>query len=358
MAQISSFWFFRHLRAEMSAHVVRHRSGKVVASGRGLSFWFLPHNTSISEVPMDDRDQQVLFKGRTADFQEVVTQGILSWRVRSPERLAERIDLTLDVGTGRWAREPLQQIAQLLVELAQQEAWAYVAHHSVDEVLRQGVDALRTRLTAALSASEELDALGIEVVTVRVSSVRPTAELEKALQTPAREAIQQTADKAKFERRARAVDQERSIAENELHNKIELAKREEELIGREGANAQRRAQESNQAERLQAEGEAQRAAIKAESQANARLVAARVAAQAEGLASEAKASTLRQVGEARAAAERALMASYQDVPQGVLLALAAQDLAKNLPAIGHLNLTPDLVSSALAKLTNPSVEGG
>ena len=54
MADIRSFLFVRHLRAESSSHVLLYRRGSLVKSGRGLSFWFFPMTASIAEVPVDD----------------------------------------------------------------------------------------------------------------------------------------------------------------------------------------------------------------------------------------------------------------------------------------------------------------
>jgi len=51
--------------------------------------------------------------------------------------------------------------------------------------------------------------------------------MEKAMEAPIRECIQQEADEAAFARRALAVEKERAIKENELKNQIELAKRDE-----------------------------------------------------------------------------------------------------------------------------------
>ena len=67
----------------------------------------------------------------------------------------------------------------------------------------------------------------------------PEPELERALQTPTREQVQQEADRATYARRALAVEQERAIAENELQNQIELARREQQLVEQQGANARR-----------------------------------------------------------------------------------------------------------------------
>jgi hypothetical protein len=66
--------------------------------------------------------------------------------------------------------------------------------------------------------------------------------VEKALRTPAREQIQRNADRATCERRGLAVERERAIAENELQNQIELARREEQVVAQRGANARRQAE--------------------------------------------------------------------------------------------------------------------
>jgi hypothetical protein len=167
------------------------------------------------------------------------------------------------------------------------------------------------------------------VVGVRVVAVRPEPDVERALQTPAREQVQQDADKATFERRALAVERERAIGENELQSQIELAVREERLVAQRGANERRRAEEAAEADRIAAAAEAGRA----------RVLAA------------ANAEATRVTGVAAAEAEAARVAVWRELDQATVLALAAHDLAGNLPGIGTLNVTPDLLTGALARLT-------
>jgi len=62
------------------------------------------------------------------------------------------------------------------------------------------------------------------------------------------------------------------------------------------------------------------------------------------------------MGAAEAEAEAARLAVYRDADPAVLLALAAQALAARLPQIGQLNLTPDMVTGALARLSAPREE--
>ncbi|MCI0343645.1 MAG: SPFH domain-containing protein [Planctomycetales bacterium] len=330
MATIGRFLFWRHLRSEPSSHVIQFRRGTAVRSGRGLAFWFTPLSASLYEIPCDDRDQPFLFHGRSSDFQDVTAQGVLTYRVSDPALLAKRVDFSLDLRTGVWLKTPLEQLSQLLTQLAQQHAWDYLAHTPVRQLLAEGVDQVRTRIREALLADEGLKGLGLEIVSVRVSGVAPTADLEKALQAPTREAIQQTADEATFQRRALAVEKERAIQENELKNQIELAKRKEGLIAQEGSNAQRQARE----------------------QAESQKIAAEAAAARDRLEAETRAAGLRAVDAARLEAEERRAGIYKNLPGDVLLGLAAQELAGKLQKLEHVSVTPELLAPVLARLAD------
>ena len=58
-----------------------YRRGRLVKSGPGLAFWFRPLAIGIAEIPIDDRELQVLFHGRTADFQDVTVQAVVMNRL-------------------------------------------------------------------------------------------------------------------------------------------------------------------------------------------------------------------------------------------------------------------------------------
>lgn len=328
MATISRFPWVRHVRGESTSWIGHHRNGAQVRAGRGLAFWFLPLSASISEVPVDDRELPILFHARSQDYQDVVVQAVLSWRVLKPVVLAERFDFTIDLDDGNWHGEPLEQVAQLLTQLAQQLAWTHLANTSVRDLLRSSVDAIRDPIAVGLASDATLAELGIEVVSVRIVSIRPDSDVERALETPARESIQQQADEATFQRRALAVDKERAIAENELANRLELAKREEALIAQEGQNQQRKVEQDTHQKRL----------------------AAVAAAERQALADQTRADGVRLLETANNEAERARVAIYEALPPSVLLALAARQLADNPPAIEHLSVGPDSFGPAIRRL--------
>jgi len=343
MAHITRRPFLSHYRGTGTGHVVHLRRGKVAHQGVGQAFWFRPLGTVLSEVPVDDRELPLVFRGRTADFQEAAVQGSVTYRFADPVKAARRLDFGLDPATGVAQGTPLDQVAGLLAELAQQHALSLLASLPLAEALAEGPAAVRARIVEGLSGDPRLGETGLEIVDTRIVAIRPETEVERALRAPARELIQQQADRAGFERRAEAVNRERAIAENELQNRIELATREEQLVAQEGANERRKAQEEAEAAKIVEAGNAERVKIAAMAEAERmRIVASAQAEQTQAL------------GEAEAAAVAARMQAYQGQDPRILLAIAAQSLAGSLPNIGTLNLTPDVLTAVLSSLTAPS----
>jgi len=333
MATISSWGLVRHLRSGPNSHVLHFHGGKLVRSGRGLSFWFLPLSASVEEIPCDDRDQPFLFHGRSRDFQDVTVQGSITFRVESPDDLARRVDFGVDVRTGYYLKTPLEQLSELLSQLAQQLVWDYLNLTPLRELLEHGVDEVRRRIRTGLAEEPNIKALGLEIVSVRVAGLSPTAELEKALQAPTRESIQQASDEAVFQRRAMAVEKERAISENELQNRIELARREQELISQQGQNARQQEQENAQAARIRADSEAEQ----------------------RRTAATARAAGIREIEKARVDADAQRMDIYRNLPSQVMLGLAARELAGNLRNIDHLNLGGDGFGPLLVNLIQSGI---
>ncbi|SHH25204.1 Regulator of protease activity HflC, stomatin/prohibitin superfamily [Jatrophihabitans endophyticus] len=321
MATVTRYPFTRHLQVGPTSYVRHLRNGRVAHEGTAAAFWFRPLSAVLSEVPMDDRELPLLFHARTSDFQDVTVQATVTYRVVDPTAATTRLDFAIDPASGRWTNAPLEQLAGMLTESAQQHALDLLTVTPLDTALTDGVRAVRDRIAAGLQGDARLTTTGVAVLDVRVVAIRPEAEVERALQTPTREHIQQDADRATYERRALAVERERAIAENELQNRIELARRTEQLVGQQGANDRRAAEEAAAADRIAVGAEAARtrdlAAVRAE------------ATRADG---------------------EAQVAPYRDLDPEVLLALAVRELAANLPNIDHLTVTPDLLAPVLARL--------
>jgi len=328
MADITRFPFVRHLRGTPTGWIQHLRRGRSAHAGTGLSFWFMPLSAVLSEVPVDDRQVPLVFHARTSDFQDVVVQASVTFRVHDPALAAARFDFSISSLDGRWRSAPLEAMNAMLTEAAQEQALSLIAGMTLTEAVTNGLAAVADRIASGLTADERLVQTGINVADVHVAAIRPEPDVERALQTPTREGIQQEADRATFERRALAVERERAIGENEMQTQIELARRQEQLVAQQGANDRRQAEEAAAAGKIQTEAEAGR----------------------EQRLGEARAHSIRVRGEAEGAAESARVAAYRDISEGVLLGLALRELAGSLPKIGNLMLTPDLITPVLARL--------
>jgi len=372
MSNITRYGAFSHLRSEPNFHVIRYRNGDRVASGKGLAFWFMPIGTSVAEVPTDDRELQFIFQSRSQDFQTVTVQGELTYRVIDPEILSDRVDFSIDLKTGLNLGEPIEQLATLFTGIVQKHAIKYLASSLVRDLVTEGPEHLQQAIDKGLADETVFADMGLDVVSLRVIELKPIAELEKALQVPTRERIQQDADEATFERRALAVEKESAIAENELQNRIDLATREEQLITQEGQNDLRRVQEEAAAsetsvkariarEHMESEANAEQQRIlaaadndekrlDAETRAQNRRVLG--AAEADAIRSEglAKAEKVEAVGLAEAAGVKERMSVYENLPANVVLALALQEVAGKLKKIEHINITPDMLQTNLGDL--------
>jgi regulator of protease activity HflC (stomatin/prohibitin superfamily) len=329
MADITKHFGLRHFRGTPTTFVRHLRHGALAHEGAGLSFWFHPLSAVISEVPVHDNELPLLFHARTADFQDVTVQATVTFRVTDPALAASRIDFSVDPDRGVWRAKPLDQVAGMLTEAAQQNALDLLAGMQLAEALVNGSARLRERIENGLSADTRLAETGVAAIGVRVVAIRPEPDLEKALQMPARELVQQEADRATYERRALAVERERAISENELQSQIELARREEDLVAQRGTNARRQAEEAASANAIETEAQASR----------------------EQKLAQVRAEATKAMGQATAAGEAARVAAYSELGEATLLALALREMAAQLGKVHSLVITPDLLAPVLARLS-------
>lgn len=337
MAQIKRYVIANQLRAEASQHIQYFRKGTLAKSGRGLSFWFDPNGASLTEIPMNDRELIFMIKGQSSDYQDLAVQGSVIWRIADADRIAARVDFGIDVNKGVHLDKPEEQIKSVLTGLVREFADTYLKNKGVRELLEAGLAPVQAAIDAGFKNDPTLDAMGLEIVSIRVSALSPSSELYRALQAPTFESLQQKADEATFSRRALAVDKERAIAENELQNQIELASRRKDLIAREDANAR----------------------SEAEAKAAAKQILVAAEAQAKIVGADAEARRIRAVEQAAADMEKARMDAIANVPPAVMFALAAQEFAGKLQKIDSLTVSPDMLAGIVQQaklLMAPQVE--
>jgi SPFH domain / Band 7 family len=328
-----------YMKVPPTKYVIHYRQGKIRRQGAGLSFFYYVPVSTIVIVPFASADAPFVFQEVTGEFQPITIQGQLTYRVSDPRKLAALLDFSVTQG-GQYRSEDPEKLNARLVHQAQVLARSMTQKMTLSEALTRSRE-IGNEVLAGMKNSETIAALGIEVLSVAILSVRATPEMSKALEAEAREALQRRSDEAIYSRRNAAVEQERRIKESELNTEIAVEEKHRQI--RETKMAAELAMEQKQREVREARMaadisvEQQRAALLERRTANERSEAD---ARAYGLEAVLK--------PVRGLDWKTLMMLTQGGgdPQR-LIALAFQGLAENAQKIGELNISPDLLQSLI-----------
>lgn len=288
-------------KSEPTEYVLAYKGGKVVREGGGLAFFYWKPTASIVLIPTSTTDAPFIFNEMTGDFQAVTVQGQVTYRISEPKSMAALLNFTVNRRTKKYLSEDPDSLAQRVINVVQAHTRNELAQLSLEKALRQA-EAIATRAIAGIKASKVLAEMGVECVSIFLTSIKPIPEIAKALEADYREALQKRADEAIYARRAAAVEQERKIKENELSTQVALEEQRKGLVELEGENNRKAAEYDAQA------------------------IKARVAA-------------------------------YQAIDPRTLVALSLKELAENADKIGNLMITPELLGTILDNRTVAATHG-
>jgi len=328
-----------YMKVPPTKYVIHYRQGKIKREGAGLSFFYFVPASTIVAVPFASADAPFVFQEVSRDFQPITIQGQLTYRVADPKKLASLLDFSIDRG-GRYLSEDPEKLKTRLVHQAQILARSVTQRMTLSEALTRSRE-IGTEVLSGLKSSENIAALGIEILAVSILSIKATPEMSKALEAEAREALQRRSDEAIYARRNAAVEQERRIKESELNTEIAVEEKQRQI--RETKMAADIAMEEKQRQiretRMGADiaVEEQRSTLLERRTANDR---SESDARAYGL--EAVIKPLRSVDW-----KTLMMLSDGGADPKRLIAMAFQGLAENAAKIGELNVSPDLLESLL-----------
>jgi hypothetical protein len=185
--------------------------------------------------------------------------------------------------------------------------------------------------------------LGVSILGVSILAVKPNPETSRALEAQTKENLLRKADEAIYERRNAAVEQERSIKENELNTEIAIEEKKRQI--RETQMEAERSVQQKQHEMTSADMQAQ---IALEDERK-KLVA--LATENSKQEAEAKAYTVSKLLEAVSSvdAKTLQVLAGRNLSPEQLISQAFVDLAGNAEKIGELNISPDLLRDLLTK---------
>ena len=312
-----------YMKAGPTTYVIHHQNGKVRREGAGLSFFYYAPSSTIVAVPLASADIPFAFQENTGDFQAVTLQGQLTYRIADPVRTAGLLNYGVASVAGHaYTSDDPAKLPDRLVQTTQILTRAVVQRMPLREALLSS-DQMVAEVLAALRGSEAVKMLGVEILGLVITSLRPTPEIARALEAEAREELQRSADEAIYARRNAAVEQERRIRESELNTELAVQEKQRQIR------------------------EAQVAADIAVEQQRTLLIDARVGNERKD--ADARAYSLNAVLEPlRQTDWKTLSAVHGGGDPRGMIAIAFRELAENASQIGTLNITPDLLQSLLA----------
>jgi len=334
----------RYIKSQPTTHLMQFRKGHIVRQGAGLSFFYYAPASTLVAVPVASQDAGFMLELVTGDFQSVTVQGEVTYRVGDPPRTAKLMDFSL-LPNGNYASEDPQRLRERVV--TQAKVIVQQAIQALD--LKQALKSSSTIARAAqqqLGNQSEIKALGLEVLGVSVVAIKPTPDIARALEAEAREANLKSADDAIYTRRMAAVQNERSIRQNELDTEVAVEEKKRQI-------------KETQMDATMALAKRQYELRTGQMSADIALESSRkelVASQAENTRAlaEAEAHRVKSVMEALSKSDPRVVQALAAVGMqpAQLIAQAFGSIADKAERIGQLNVSPELLNGLLGAMPN------
>lgn len=279
--------FIKYFKGEPNMYVIAYRNGEITKKGAGRALWYLPHNTTIANVPIMTQDAGFIFNEVTANFQEIAVQGQLTYRIENPELTAKFLDYTINPKTSAYRNKDPEKIVQMIVNTVQASTRTRVNEMDLEEAIRD-VRSISDYVLADIRKDPSIAELGVVVEKLHISSMNPKPEMQKALEADYRESLKKRADQAVYDRRTASQTEEDKLKRKEMETEVELEERRKDLVDMQAENS----------------------------------------------------LTL---AEADAKAEEMRLNPYSEMGAQALLAMAMKEWAANAGKIGTLNINPDML---------------
>lgn len=217
-----------YIKFDAMTYVLHYADGKLQKEGRGLSFYYLGYKSTIVAIPLGSNDVEFYFNESTRDFQTISIQGQITYKVVDPKQLSELLNFTVN-SKGDYKTNDFEKITQRLTNEAQTATSALIQGLILKEALRSAKKIEET-IKNGLQTSEAIKILGIEALSINITAVKATPDMERALEAETRESVQQEADEATYNRRNFAVEQERRIKETELNTEVAIEEKRKRIV--------------------------------------------------------------------------------------------------------------------------------
>lgn len=333
---------FKFIKFEPNDYILKYRNGKIIKDGAGLSFFYYAPTTSLVMIPMGSVEVPFIFEELTADFQTVTVQGQASYRIVDPKKIAKFLNYTLDATGRHYISEDPQKLSQRIINTVRVLTKKRLEGILLKEALKSSEN-LAGYIVNEIKADSEMNSLGIEILGLYILAILPNKETSRALEAQTREEILRKADEAVYERRNSAIEQERSIKENELNTDIAVENKKRQI-----RETQMEAERMIQQKQNELKDNQMLFEIAMEEKRKSLVALAVNNAKSEA---DAKAYELSVMMKSLTGMEPKIIQALagMGMQPDKLIAMAFQGIAEKAEKIGQLNISPELLQELLKK---------
>lgn len=225
--------------AGATGHVFFLKNGR--ASDRGLAYsGFIGPKTIVAVVPTTAQILNFAIEAQTKDKQAVVVRGSLTAAL-IPQTAVSKFDFTVESRNGGYLGNWSQVLNAKVIERVLRAVLPKVKELNVEEATRAQKD-VEDAVTAALGKDAFAED-GIIVNSCSVPKIEPSDdEVENAVGAKERQTMLAEADRALHERRMKASENERTVRQYEADTKLELEKKQGQLLEEQAKNKTKEAE--------------------------------------------------------------------------------------------------------------------
>ncbi len=225
----------RYYKGEPTKFIVKYRSGRIRRKGMGIGFWYRRKRANVVSIPATTIDSHFIFGEITKNHQLISLQGHFTYKITDPLKMTTILDFSIEPYENVYNSEDPEKLELRIRNEVQMIVKSKLMKMNLQESLF-AAEEFASHVMGTIPGSPILADMGIELLSIAFTSIKPTPEITMALEADYRESLQRKADEAIYARRAAAVEQESKIKENQLQTQITLEEQKKALIALEGEN--------------------------------------------------------------------------------------------------------------------------
>lgn len=213
---------------------ISSKNGKSV-EGKGLAKLVMPSFVNIELIQLGEREVPFAYTERTSDNQQIKISGSLTYTIEEPSKTMNLFNFSIDPKTKLYTSNGVDMFQDSLVKTIGGLVRKNVQEGKLEDLLVAG-DKIKDSVRSGFEKDDRTSNLGIKYSGLEIFNPTTDKAIEDALGAEYKEKVLTKQQNEQYERRKDGVAQEKKIADQELQNREDLAKKLKQVLEAEREN--------------------------------------------------------------------------------------------------------------------------